>query len=417
MAVLAPSAPVGPVAESESTFPAFVDEIAFASDPFDSPQVYTDVSDHTQTRSIRRGRQTTDERPSTGTTTLVLVDDDRRYDRDNAASPYAPNVIPMRRVRVTATLAGVDYPVGLAFIDPEQGWQRADDTPGSAIVTVPANDGFDVLSTALFDATTTFPQQLSGDRISAVLDLMGWPAAERDIDAGNSQVQAIAAGDAETDALSLILDAADTELGYFFIDARGYACFHDRHRRLQPPYTVSQATFADGPNLETGRLPYKRLLTSSSRIFNDIRITPSGLATQTAQDATSIDKFGQRPDPRSSTHASTSDAAAAALFRLSQTKDSYTRFDELEVTPGDDTDVWQQVLALEIGDRITIIRTPSGGGDPDVKDVHIEAISLDVGPAADAKCTWRLAPADQTAYWLAGVAGFSEAGVVTRGAY
>jgi hypothetical protein len=414
VAVIATSGAVGPV---EGASPVFTDEIAFASDPFDSPQVYTDVTADTETRSIRRGRQTADERPSTGTTTLTLLDDSRRYDRDNASSPYAPNVIPMRRVRVTATLGATSYPVGLAFIDPEQGWQRSDDQPGFSLVTVPANDGFDVLATAAFDASVTFPEQLTGDRITAILDLIGWPTAERDVDTGNSQVQAVAAGDAQTDALSLILDAADTELGFFFIDAQGFACFHDRHRRLLPPYTVSQATFADGPNLTDGRLPYARLLTSGSRILNDIRITPDGLATQVAQDATSIGRFRQRTDQRSSTHASASDAASATNFRLGQTKDPYTRFDQLELTPGDDADIWDQVLAREIGDRITVIRTPPGGGDPDVKDVHIEAISLDIGPAAAARCVWRLVPADQTVYWLAGVAGFGEAGIATRGVY
>jgi len=332
-------------------------------------------------------------------------------------SPYYPNVLPMRRVRSSAVIGATSYPVFTAFIDTERGWERQETTPGYAEITVPGNDGFDILSTARLTASDSFPLQKSGARITAVLDAIGWPAAERDIDTGQEDVQAVAAPDANTDALSLIQAAADTEPGFFFIDERGYAVYHDRHRRLFAPYTVSQATFCDGPNMDTGRFEYARLQTKQSRILNDIRVTGLGLAEQTALDAASVVRFRQRTDPLSTLHTSIANALASASWRLSQTANSYVRYEELELQPGADADIWTQVLARKIGDRITIIRTPPGGGEVETKDCHIEAVSLDVGPATNAKCVWRLSPAEQSAFWAAAVGGFSNAGTTTRAVY
>jgi hypothetical protein len=399
-------------------FPTFTDEIAFGSDPFDIAQTYTEVTASVESRSVRRGRQTEADTPTTGTGSFVLFDDDRSFDPENTASAHYPGVVPMRRMRSTAHLTGVDYQLFQTFIDIEGGWQRDESVPGVATVDVPGNDAFDIFAAAQLSAADSFPLQQAGERISAVADVVGWPAAMRDIDAGQEPVQALAAGSLDgASALSVMQDAERTEPGFLFIDYRGYLCFHDRHRRLVAPYTVSQATFCDGPNAAIGRLLYKSLVTRQSKIRNDIRITPAGIATVVEQDATSIGKYRQRTDPISTLHTTSLRAQDAASWRLNQEKDRYTRFEELTLELGDDTDLWVQALSRKIGDRITVIRTPNGGVAAESKDCHIENIALDVGPGATASCVWRLSPADQTTYWLAGVAGFSEGGVTTRGAY
>jgi hypothetical protein len=400
-------------------FPAFIDEIAFDSDPFDDDQVYETVSDSVISRSVRRGRQSEADQSITGTGTLELLDDDRRYDPENADGPYFPGVLPMRRMRCTSTIDGETYEVFQVFIDIEDGWQRDESDPAVAMVSVPGNDAFDVLAARKLTSASSFPEQLTGARINAVLDAIGWPADLRNIDDGHELVQALASDDvADVDALTLIRDAERTEPGFVFVDGGGRIVFHDRQRRLQPPYTTVQATFCDADNIADGRLPYKRLKTRQSQILNDVRIGPRDLATQTATDDDSIARFSQRTDgPTPTLHTTEAKAKSAANWRLSRSKDRVTRFEELELELNADPELWKQALARKIGDRIAVIRTPQGGTAPETTECHIENIALDIGPGVAGTCVWRLSPADQTTYWRAGTAGFGEAGITTRAVY
>ena len=69
-----------------------------------------------------------------------------------------------------------------------------------------------------------------------------------------------------------------------------------------------------------------------------------------------------------------------------------------------------QILAREIGDRISIIETVTGIDNA----FYIQAISLSVDAPGIPIATWTLAPADTTVYWSLGTAGFSELDDATR---
>jgi hypothetical protein len=385
-------------------YPLFRDRIAFASLPLATVQTYTDVTDHVESRSLRRGRQTEDDTAATGTGGLVLIDDDRRYDPENTVGLYAPNVVPMRRINSQWSQDGGTTWNDLftTFIDIENGWRRDDSQTGPATVSVPGNDAFDLLANAYLSATQTFAQELSGTRINNILNAIGWPAALRNIDAGQETVQAVTAGNANKDALSLIRDAETADSGYFFIDASGNAVFQDRHHRLVSPYTVSQATFCDVPNSAGGGILYEKVTTRQSRIYNDIQVTRAGGTLQEEKDTTSIASYGLRTLSKQTQQISDSNADLLAGWLLGQKSTSYTRYEELVLRPGTDTATWTQVLTRAIGDRITVTRTPFGGAQVESVDCIIEAISLDINAGIDAVCTWRLSPAPATGYWVLG---------------
>jgi len=117
-------------------FASFVDEVAFASLPFGDPQVYTDLTARTRLRSWRRGRQSETVQTDTGTSSTTFENMDRALDSENKASVYYPNVLPMRRIRCTVTLGGTTYYLFTHFIDPLQGWQLIQDSPGYAEAVV-----------------------------------------------------------------------------------------------------------------------------------------------------------------------------------------------------------------------------------------------------------------------------------------
>jgi hypothetical protein len=428
------------------SFPTFIDEVALASDPFDSPQIWTNLTARTRLRSWRRGRQTEGDRPDTGRSSTTFENLDRALDTENTASPYYPHVLPMKRIRSRASLDGVTwYDLFQTFVDPTQGWQIAQNDPGYAEVIAVGNDGFDVLGTAAFVDADSFPQQTAGQRINAILDRFSWPAGTaagwtlgdaalsllgtstfldylplgRSTEAGPTLVQAAPAGSLTGQfALDQIQQASDTEDGVFFFDERGSPVFHDRyHSLLSPRAITSQATFSDHDNFSAGRILYTSLTPSSSPIVNDWLVTYAGGVAQEALDTVSIGRYRIRSKSVDTLHLNALAAIDYGRYKVIATREPHRRYDEMTLTPGDDSATWLQVFTLEIGDRVTVMYSPPGGGAADSRDMFIEAVSVDVGPGTNASVTYRLSPGNQVMGWVLGDAINSLLGTTTNLVY
>ena len=177
-------------------------------------------------------------------------------------------------------------------------------------------------------------------------------------------------------ALNLLQLTADSEIGELYIDGSGFVTFRERQALLTDTRsTASQATFGDdGVNL-----PYSGVSRNDddTTLANDVQITAAGSsALQEAQNAASIAKY---LFPRSYARSDvllTSDAEARtyAQWVLWISRNEADRFDTLTVTPLRDARLWPQVLGREIGDRITIIRTPPGMATI-TKDMFIQGIT------------------------------------------
>lgn len=123
-------------------------EIDFVSAPLSATNTWTDVSTYARTVSLRRGRDHELNRSQAGTATITLSNRDRRFDPLNASSPYAPNVIPMRQIRISAVWSAVTYPLFTGYIeDWAQDWlPRPIYASGDAQVSIRAVDAFKILS-------------------------------------------------------------------------------------------------------------------------------------------------------------------------------------------------------------------------------------------------------------------------------
>lgn len=188
--------------------PPITVEIAFSTDPLSTAPNWVDVTAYVRgdaPLTIRRGRNHELGRTEAGTATLTLDNKDRRFDPANTASPYAPNVLPMRRIRIRATWQGTWYPLFSGFIE---GWPVGARDIANAI-SISAVDAFKYFS--LKQLAGGYPEQLSGARIEAILDDLGWPATERDIDAGQSTMQAVGIVD-PTAAPSLSASGSGSDL-------------------------------------------------------------------------------------------------------------------------------------------------------------------------------------------------------------
>jgi hypothetical protein len=125
-------------------------EIAFVSTPLEIAPTWVDVSTYVRLNppvTIRRGRQSELDQFDAGYCTLTLSNRDRRFDPSNAAGPYFGNLIPRKRIRVTATWSAVDY---VQFTGWVTGWPQDFNSPDGkdATVTIQAIDDLGWLANA-----------------------------------------------------------------------------------------------------------------------------------------------------------------------------------------------------------------------------------------------------------------------------
>ena len=257
-----------------------------------------------------------------------------------------------------------------------------------------------------------FPSQTRPARVSAVLDAAGWPTAERVTNGGTETMQASTL--TNTTALQHLQDVTDTEAGRLFMDSFGRVRFDGRDSLFLPPYTTTEATFNDNP-LDEDALGYYDIKTvyDDANIWNDVRLTRVGGAEQVANDTTSIASYGLRT-MRATNMLNTSDAGVLSLaqYRRTQYKDPVLRFTLLTLRPGIDTDLWDQVLARDIGDRVRVGRTPQGIGPSIAFDCWIEGVEHDIRPGFW-ETRWKLSRADAQTYWILGDATYGLLGTTT----
>jgi len=400
-------------------------EIAFASDPGGGNPVYQDVSRRVLACSVKRGRQYELDTIQPSTLTLRLDNGDRALDPTYTGSPYYPNVIPMRPVRVSTVYAGTTYYLFTGYVER---WPITWDAPtwGSATLT-----GIDSMATlAAAQVTGSFAQETTGARISEILTAASWSVAApvagasywvlgtgkldtttvlsynpptSIIDTGRSLVQAVTlATSSNTSALSHIQSMAGAERGIFFIDGQGRAVFHDRAHRFN---TTSAGTFVDATSTPAG-IYYHNLLPDldAARVFNDITVTatPGGTA-QNAIDATSQLHYLRRSMTLSPPLVTNSDALGRATYELALSKDARLRFEQMVLKPQGQEACWAHALGREISDKILVQRAPATPTQYATGQINqscfIESIQHDIKPG-EWTTTFQLSPADLYTGWF-----------------
>lgn len=400
-------------------------EIAFGSDPGGGSPVYQDVSSRVMACTIKRGRQYELDLIQPSTLQVRLDDGDRALDPTYTASPYYPNVLPMRPIRISADWAGTTYYLFTGYVERWPITTREAPAWGSATLT--AIDAMATLSACF--VTGSFASELTGARITEVLTAAGWAQAapvaasywildtgKLDtttrlsynppttlIDAGRSLVQAVTLDiTSQTDALQHIQAMAAAERGIFFIDGQGRSVFHDRAHRFNQ---ASSGTFVDVQSSPAG-IYYQDLTPDfdAARILNDVTVTATpGGAPQNASDAQSQLRFLRRSLALTPPLMSDSDAAGQAAYELALHKDARLRLAQLTLKPQGQDAAWPHALGREISDLIRVSRNPStlwsAASGQVTRPCFVESIQHDIKPG-EWLTTFQLSPADLYAGWL-----------------
>jgi concanavalin A-like lectin/glucanase superfamily protein len=143
--------------------PVVTVEVAFTTDPLTTPGSWTDISQYVRELTVKRGRDHELSRTQAGEATLRLRNTDRRFDPVNGSSPYSPNVVPMRRIRIRATFESVTYDLFQGFVENwGQLWPpRPVNAAGDAECVATAVDAFKLLT--LYQVANSYSQEVISD--------------------------------------------------------------------------------------------------------------------------------------------------------------------------------------------------------------------------------------------------------------
>ena len=259
----------------------------------DASAVIVDVSNVVNSIQTKRGRNVQSNQFQTGTLTMVIVDQNGDFNPMNILGPYYQLLTPMRKVQITATytdtvtLLSTTYPVFSGFIT---GFSTSIPNAGTsevAYTTITAVDAFRLAQNAQISTVAgTSAGQLTGARINNILDEISWPNSMRDVDAGLTTVQADS-GSART-SLAACQTVSDTEFGAFYVDASGSFVFQDRALTASSVAGTPVVFSDDGLGIDYFNAVW---VLNDLLIFNSAQITATGLATQTATDSASVDKY------------------------------------------------------------------------------------------------------------------------------
>lgn len=345
-------------------------------------EIYVDISNYVRSFKIDRtfARETQGWNP--GTASVVLSNRDARFDPDNLSGPYVTSGVtgirPERPIRITATYAGITYPLYAGYItDWTDTWA---DAHADAYVTLPCVDAMSALGEV--DGIATAPVgagELAGARVHRLLDSADH-RGPRNIMLGRNTMQDT---DLSMNVAAELKLVEDSEGGGLWVDADGTVVFEDQYALMeQARSTVVQATFSDGSdsNLPCADITpnYGRSLIRNSVSYQRVGGTPQ-LAFDEASRALYKLKQQSRTDLICETDAQ---ALALASFYLEQHKQPAKAFNRIRVLPRNvqyGPRLWPQVLGRRPRDLVQVNADPIGTTTK-TRACHISGIHHDVSP-------------------------------------
>jgi hypothetical protein len=316
-----------------------------------------EITDLVTRVAIRRGRNRITSKFEFGTADVVLYDQNGDWNPMNPNGAYYPNLVPLRQIIIYATYQGVDYFLFSGFINKyDTGFRQGNEDLST--VTLRCVDAFKLLAGSVISTVPGSGVQLSGARVNAILDAIEWPVSLREIDAGDSTLQADPGGSRNT--LEALQTVENSEFGGIFLDAEGKINFVSRNNLITIPAT-SLYDFSD-----TGvDISYTNAVVAfdDTTLINDVTVTRSGGTAQNAYDQPSIDKYFLHSGTRSGILVQTdAEALNQAQGILATRKDPEVRIDSIQLNLYDDVNPNKPLAGvdIEILDGVTVTKTMPG---------------------------------------------------------
>ena len=186
----------------------------------------------------RDGLSQLNARSSAGSLVVILRNDDNKYSRNVSGSPIFGKILPNRRVRLKSeTNGGAATVQWHGYLDDIVATARRGGAHTARL------EAFGPLAKTAARKAYVSPTTsvLTGAAFDNVLDAIGFPAADRDIDTGKTTMaRHFVPGLTGAFALHQI---EETEGGFLRETRDAGIAFEDRHHRLTSPHDTVQATF------------------------------------------------------------------------------------------------------------------------------------------------------------------------------
>ncbi len=343
----------------------------FGSGPLAASPSFTDVAASTfedvRDVTISRGRGSVHETFDAGVAEITLDNRIGRYDPNNTASTFDPNLKLGTPVSIQGVHSGTTHDLFYGHISR---WAlEYPDVASDAVAHIEVTENTAILRTTLIQAST-FAEESSDTRIGNILDDVSWPAGARSLETGAADVAASSTDGFTGESRTLIDETVEAEQGQFFIAKNGDATLLNR---VTFSGTTSQAMF--GPTSTDFDYTDIAPLYDDDELINLAEITGSTGSAVTASDSTSISNHGehsfQSDNPSIIGEPGALNVAETLVIR---NRDVMTRVTEFTVEPQQSTALWPEILGRELQDVITVKVDPPGTGTTLDQEVAVEAI-------------------------------------------
>lgn len=252
----------------------------------DIPRII-DISDQVMGITLTGGYNLLRDQFEAATASIVIQDPNGDWNPTNTASPYYPDLVPLRKIRVYGVYAGQTYYVFSGYVTSYSYSYPKDQEIG--YVTISATDGFRLLQMSnITTVTGAVDGQDTGTRVNKILDQVNWPSGLRSVTTGGTETICQADPGSARTALDAIKMVEFTEQGAFYMNGEGAAEFHSRQYIMQTagkdPIYFSNA--GDG-------IPYFQITPAldDKLIINQTNIQTVGGTMQSATNTDSIAKY------------------------------------------------------------------------------------------------------------------------------
>jgi hypothetical protein len=237
-------------------------------------------------------------------------------------------------------------------------------------------------------ALTGWAGDTADARISRIATLLGIPAGRQNLETASS---ACGAFKGNTDTANYLQQIAAGENGRVFVSGDGKLTFQARTHDLAASVT---AAFLDS----SAGVRYLSLTNQQTRQKVITRASVSGVDVSGEYiDGTAETSYGTRSASLSTQLSSGAGCVSLATQIVTTNNAPLTRPGAWTASVGRTAGDIASLLALDIGTKATISRTPMGIAPAVSKTVAVEQVSHDIEPSKDWRITYTAAPTDTTA--------------------
>jgi hypothetical protein len=248
------------------------------------PLPIIDLTPSVRSITIDNGRNIQSDTYQAGTAVIRVYDSDGSWNPQNTSSIYYPYLVPLRKIRVSATTTTAQEFLFSGYTTEYRYYY--DQAENVGYVDIYAADAFRLLNLAqVTTVTDSGAGQATGTRIGKILDEIDFPSNMRTISTGQSLCQADP-GTLRT-SLSAVQNAEFSEQGAFYFDGSGTAIFKSRNQ------VASSISGTPIDFNQTGGIPYKNLVFAfdDKLIINTASMQRIGGTAQVYQNADSVIKY------------------------------------------------------------------------------------------------------------------------------